>query len=688
MINFSKSRHGNDLLTNLCESTAKFTDSQSLANKLEISRRSLFYTIKKVNSELSAADLDPISYIRPTGYFLSDKTRQALQNSHPTNELLPKISIQLKKTPRNNERQIIDTFLMISDYFPVISSLQQLYSVSKNTILSDIRYVKANLPEGLTMVNTPRGKAIAGPEMIKRSWVLSHLSTVLHFICVPNFDQHHSYIEKQLKQFEKITGSALTGNAFHSLLHYLDWYTFRITVKHYHLPVSDNDSALPYSLSNMWATRFLKGIKINNPAEVNYLSEIVNANQFSYIDRDNPMMNKLRPIAKQIVHLWVLSANASLSININKLIENLTVHLVPTYYRCKYHIQYHNPLLNEITTNYQETFQLTRLSVSPLEKYLNTKLSDDEISLISIYFGSDLRNQHRKKLKNEILVVCSSGIGTSHLLFSQLQNVYPSVNFRRPFNTLELENVNWSNVAGVISTLPVNYDRQVPHIQIQAMPSKTDWQTIQRFLIETNVLSKETASRINIESLIDVIAEYARIEHPQQLKQALLDFLLSAKSVNMNYPNRERFLGINQQYLQLFKSPTNWQAAIQQSFQPLEDAGTIDHSYTTKIIQSTIDHGDYMIIGNGIMLAHGGPADGVNKLGIGFNLFKQPFTSIGGQTIHIVITLAPVDAKLQVPFLEVMLKFASDKKWLKKVIASPTKDDLKVILHQSHLLAN
>lgn len=97
MINFSKSRHGNDLLTNLCESTAKFTDSQSLADKLEISRRSLFYTIKKVNSELSAADLDPISYIRPTGYFLSDKTRQALQNSHPTNELLPKISIQLKK---------------------------------------------------------------------------------------------------------------------------------------------------------------------------------------------------------------------------------------------------------------------------------------------------------------------------------------------------------------------------------------------------------------------------------------------------------------------------------------------------------------------------------------------------------------------------------------------------------------
>ncbi|HIW70526.1 MAG TPA: PTS sugar transporter subunit IIA, partial [Candidatus Limosilactobacillus merdipullorum] len=342
----------------------------------------------------------------------------------------------------------------------------------------------------------------------------------------------------------------------------------------------------------------------------------------------------------------------------------------------------------EITTNYQETFQLTKLSVSPLEKYLNAKLSDDEISLISIYFGSALRNQHHQAVKNEILVVCSSGIGTSHLLFSQLRNVYPSVNFRRPFNTLELENVNWNNVAGIISTLPINYGHQVPHIQIQAMPSKADWHTIQRFLVDINLLSKETVSRINIESLMDVIAEYARIEHPQQLKEALTDFLLSANSVNMNYPNKERFLGINQQYLQLFTDQVDWKQAICQSFRPLERSGAIEARYTEKIIHSTIQHGDYMIIGNGIMLAHGGPADGVHKLGIGFNLFKQPFQSIGGQTIHLVITLAPVDAKLQVPFLEVMLKFASDKKWLKQVIDSPTRADLVTHLQQSHLLAN
>lgn len=572
---------------------------------------------------------------------------------------------------------------MISDYYPVISSMQQLFNVSKNTILSDIRYVKANLPEGLSLVNTSHRKAIKGPEILKRRWVLANLSTILELIQVPEFDQHQAYIEEQLQKFEQIT-----GNAFNSLTQYLKWYTLRLANHHYWLTHSDTQQPITYSLSNMWATRFLEGLNVDNLAEVHYLSEIVNANQFSYINRDNPMMNKLRPIAKKIVHLWSLSANAPLSGNINKLIENLTVHLVPTYYRCKYHIQYHNPLLNEITTNYQETFQLTKLSVSPLEKFLDTKLSDDEISLISIYFGSALRNQHQQTQKNEILVVCSSGIGTSHLLFSQLRNVYPSVNFRRPFNTLKLENVNWSNVAGIISTLPINHDHHVPHIQIQAMPSKADWHAIQRFLVDTHILSKDTVSRINIESLMDVISEYARIEHPQQLKEALTDFLLSAKSISMNYPNKEKFLGINPHYLQLFNSQMDWRDAIHQSFAPLERSGAIEGRYVKKIIDSTIKHGDFMVIGNGIMLAHGGPADGVNELGIGLNLFKQSFKSRGGQNIRIVITLAPVDAKLQVPFLEVMLRYASDSKWLKQVDDCTSKNELMNLLQQSHLLDN
>lgn len=687
MINFSKYRHGNDLLTTLCESKTKFNDSQSLANQLNISRRSLFYVIKKVNSELEASGLDRISYIRNTGYFLTQITiDNLLSNNKKHDKSTPRII--MLKTPKSKERHIIETFLMVSDYYPVISSMQKLFNVSKNTILSDIRFIKANLPDGLTIVNTNKGKYIKGNEMLKRSWILSHLPEILELVKVSNLMKHHEYVFKQLRQFEQITGSTLTGNAFNDLMQYLNWYVLRLENKGYQLSNFNHATMPTYSLSNMWATRFLDGLKIKNIAEINYLSEIVNANQFSYINRDNPMMNKLRPIAKEIIHLWTLSANTQISINVNKLVENLTVHLVPTYYRCKYHIQYHNPLLNEITANYQETFQLTKLSVSPLEKYLDTKLSDDEISLISIYFGSVLRNQPHESTKKGVLVVCSSGIGTSHLLFSQLRNVYPSVNFIRPFNTLELENVNWKNVSGIISTLPVNIERQVPHIQIKAMPSKADWHTIHRFLIDINMLSKETASRINIESLLDVISEYARIEKPHQLKKALVDFLLSAESINIDYPNRERFLGINKNYLQVHSEHTDWINAVKTSFQPLEEDGTIEYKYTQKIINSTINHGDYMVIGNGIMLAHGGPADGVNDFGIGFNLFRHPFKSIGGKKISIIITLAPIDAKKQVPFLEVILKYASDDEWLKRVLNIKSKGELLDLLRKDHLLSN
>ncbi|WP_251545313.1 PRD domain-containing protein [Limosilactobacillus caecicola] len=688
MIDFTNIKHGNELLTILCNKVEKFTDSQSLADKLLISRRSLFYVIKKVNSVLDKNGLEPVAYVRNIGYLLPDSTIHVLKKQFLEPQHVTKLNIRLLKTPSSYDRQIIDIYLMISDHHPVISSMQSLYSVSKSTILNDIRNIKKNLPSGLSMVNTDLGKEIAGDEMAKRRWVLSNLSIIYELIDLTKLKQNYKYITEQLKGFEQITGSTLSGNAFNSLLHFLSWYLFRVSDEQHQLPNDQKPNTAYTSLSSVWASRFLMATGISRTSEINYLSTIINSNQFNYIGHDNPMMEKLRPIAKAIVHQWELSTNSKLTEDTDKLTENLTIHLVPTYYRCRYKIQYHNPLLKEITTNYRETFQMTKLCVAPLEKFIHTKLSDDEISLISIYFGSALRNEKKTPHQKGVMVVCSSGIGTSRMLFRQLKNVYPAVNFIRPFNTLELENVNWSDVAGIISTLPINTRKDVPAIQIQALPTKADWHTIRCFLVKIHMIDEGAEPRINVESLIDVIAEYARIEEPHQLKAALNDFLLSAESIKIPYPNREHFLGIDSHYIQIFSTPTTWIDAIENSFKPLEQSGATQHAYTKKIIEQTTKHGDYMVIGNGIMLAHGAPNDGVNHFGIGFNVFKEPFQSVGGKQINIVITLAPVDSQLQVPFLEVILKYASDKNWLTRIMATSSKKELESVLATGHLLSN
>ena len=691
MIKFSKYKHGNDLLTTLCKSAAKFSDSQSLADYLNISRRSVFYVIKKVNIELSDAQLDPIVYIKNSGHFLTANTRNQLLNTYQYRTTTSKLDVVLLTTPTNIERQAIITFLSISNYQPTNTTLEELFGISKNTILSDIHAVKELLPEGLTLRNTTKGKIIVGPEILKRGWILSHISSISRVIEIPIPDETTSYTKQQLSRFEEITGSALTGNAFNDLTHFLNWYALRLRNPDYHLPINDKESKA-ISLSYTWAFKFLKELGVSNHSESYYLSNVVNANQFEYINQSSTMVNKLRPVAKEITRLWMLSANIKTpknSIGKTKLVDDLTVHLIPTYYRCKYGIQYHNPLISEITHNYQETFQLTKLSISPLEKLIGSPISDDEISLITIYFGSYLRNQqNHPQHPKSILVVCSSGIGTSHLLFSQLKSAFPTVNFIKPFNTLELENVNWDGVVGIISTSPLKKVNNVPAIQVKAIPSKNDWHLIQRFLIDIGILSKENSSRINIESLLDVIAEYARIENPYQLKQALADFLLSTESLNVNYPNKEHFLGINPDFVQVFNEPLTWQKAVEKSFLPMEKTGTINSLYTSSIIRSTISHGDYMVIGNGIMLAHSKPSDGVHQLGIGFNLFQQKFTSVGNKNIDIIITLAPIDADLQVPFLQVMLKYASDLEWLTDILNTSSRKELIHKLKRDRLLSN
>ena len=52
--------------------------------------------------------------------------------------------------------------------------------------------------------------------------------------------------------------------------------------------------------------------------------------------------------------------------------------------------------------------------------------------------------------------------------------------------------------------------------------------------------------------------------------------------------------------------------------------------------------GPDMAIGNGVMLAHAKPNEGVNELGVNFTLFKHPFNlAESGKLINLVIGLAP-----------------------------------------------
>ena len=105
------------------------------------------------------------------------------------------------------------------------------------------------------------------------------------------------------------------------------------------------------------------------------------------------------------------------------LFEGLLVHIKPLLNRLKYHIHIRNPLLVDIQQEMKEIFSLTQQAMQLTARSQGlSSVADDEIGYLCVHFQAALERQIAHK---RILVVCSSGVGTSHLLKSRILRAFP-----------------------------------------------------------------------------------------------------------------------------------------------------------------------------------------------------------------------------------------------------------------------
>ena len=76
--------------------------------------------------------------------------------------------------------------------------------------------------------------------------------------------------------------------------------------------------------------------------------------------------------------------------------------------RVKYKIFIKNPILDEVKLELSELMILLKLVMSKIEiKYNLSKISEDEIAYLTVYFQSAIEEVINKK---SVIIVCSSGL--------------------------------------------------------------------------------------------------------------------------------------------------------------------------------------------------------------------------------------------------------------------------------------
>lgn len=134
-----------------------------------------------------------------------------------------------------------------------------------------------------------------------------------------------------------------------------------------------------------------------------------------------------------------------------QLLKGLISHLKPTLRRLQQDMRIYNPLIQSIRQDYPELFQILRSAFDRV--YSGPVAPDEEIGYLVLHFGAVLLQMESQ---NEFsgLVVCASGIGTSRMLVTRLQQKIPQLKRLQTVSLFELgKKRKETNVDIIISTI-------------------------------------------------------------------------------------------------------------------------------------------------------------------------------------------------------------------------------------------
>lgn len=363
--------------------------------------------------------------------------------------------------------------------------------------------------------------------------------------------------------------------------------------------------------------------------------------------------------------------------------KNLYAHLYPSYYRLLFNISLHNPLTHQIKREYSSLFELIRRSLKPLEEMTGKPLSSDEIAYFTIHFGGYLQAKvkHREGKDLRAMIVCPNGVSTSLILQSELEKIFPRMEFqsisRSHFNTVD--NMERDDVQVIFSTTHLESQDKV--FLVKPLMTSIEKILLKRRVYEYLHLEKEDV--VSIDELMGIVAKYTTIKNEEGLKNELIHYLFAQ--------NNQQFLGgdsltdlLKEELIQQVDSVSNWQDAVRLAAKPLLANGYIEESYIQAMIASINETGPYIVLAPKVAVPHASPDAGVHQLGISLLQVKEPVDfsedDDDDKKVQLIFVLAAVDSTAHLRALQELALILDDEEAIDSLIAASDPREILAII--------
>ena len=136
------------------------------------------------------------------------------------------------------------------------------------------------------------------------------------------------------------------------------------------------------------------------------------------------------------------------------LAENLLLHINMAMERIQSGITVTNPMLEDIYQSDPKLYEIVKESFRNI--FQPIKIPEDETGYIVIYFIASM--DYLSKNSISVLVVCSTGIGSSKMLRSRLEREFSEIDVKKIISLHKLHDEDLKQYDFIISTVPLDLD--------------------------------------------------------------------------------------------------------------------------------------------------------------------------------------------------------------------------------------
>ncbi len=468
------SKREKGLLRLLLEQT-NYLPASFFQKKLYVSAKTIYTDLSHLEEKLAHTGL-VITRLPRKGIRI-DGTREEKQKAY---RLLVKNETILDKfSPEYRKLAIFSQYLFgkkLRHYQEFASYFYVSYQSIKKDVDEILLFCQKRNVQGRM---TPNGLQLIAAETVCQRTFKAFLEKTLDFPSVDVFSVQKLFDDKNVQLVARFVaelslsiGRQLNSYFVESLEFSLEIFLARLQ-KGFHVEQQENlvFEELKRMKLYMMGTSFSEivakelGLRLTD-SDIQYVCSLLVAHEIEPYMKISERDQKISVVTREII----FKMSELLKVDLKQdelLLQALLSHIVPMIHRLKQGMSVKNPLLKNIKKQYSTMFTLTKFVIDDLEKEYAISLTEDEVSFLTIHFQLAFE---KVKVTKHILIVCSSGLATSELIFNRIKQTISADVVLEIINADKLASTSLKVVDLIISTIPLD-EVEVQVLYVSALPT-------------------------------------------------------------------------------------------------------------------------------------------------------------------------------------------------------------------------